>query len=69
MIITECLGEICIKFSTLFFMNIPTIIEAMNILGLVLEDLHTRAVEVSRQQAHRQQDLFIGKFKEIIGFW
>ena len=50
-------------------MNIPTIIDVMNILGLVLEDLRTRAVEVSQQQAHRQQDLFIGKFIEIKGFW
>ena len=50
-------------------MNIPTIIDVMHILGLVLEDLHTRAVEVSQQQAHRQQDLFIGKFIEIKGFW
>ena len=43
-------------------MTTPIIIEAMNILGLALEDLHIPAVEASQLQAHRLQDPFIGKF-------
>ena len=53
----------------MFLLNILTIIEAMHILGLVLEGHHTPAVEVSQLQAHRLQDLFIGKLIGINGFW
>ena len=43
-------------------MTFPTIIEAINILGLALEGLHIPAVEESQLKAHRLQDPFIGKF-------
>ena len=45
-------------------MIFPTIIEAINILGLALEGLHIPAVEASQLQAHRLQDPFIGEFKK-----